>query len=335
MARTEALWKGLSWPGKAPRFDAKVLEGHPDGALADRFGTMVASGDTGGVPNLHMGHRVVDEKRTADQYGRKAPIRFIALDAIVSNGYETWMWDGSGAHGGWGKVGLIVQVRPAYAEGALRDWWELTDPERRAKADRRMAEESARDDERAATNPVSLLPGMALRLRRQGRQAVLDELEAKGLSGGALRAAFIAEVDRALIESSIFAHEGRHAVDAQFEKIKNGGDLEYRAKLSEIAFASRPRLAFGGILHGQHRQPDAARPGEPQGREGARRVDGGAPPGDRRPRPGEAAPPAARPADGRAASRRGAFARPDGALSGETRGTIRARFRCRNRSRPG
>ena len=258
VARTRALWKELSWPGKTPAFDAKILDSEADGSLAERFGTMIASGKTGGVPNLHMGHRVVDVSHVAEQYGHRAPIRFIVLDAIVSDGYETWIWDGRGAHGGWGKVGLIVQVRPAYAEGALLDWRDLTDAERRAKADLRMAEETARDDARAAKDPFAALPGLALRLRRQGDLAVYDELGARGLTGGALRAAFVAEVDRAVIASSIFAHEGRHAIDASLPKAKvlvpglPGIDAayEYRAKLSEIAFAPRPRLAFGGILSG-------------------------------------------------------------------------------------
>lgn len=253
--KTEALWDSLSWPNRPPSFDKKALEGKPDSALGDRFGTVIASGETGRVPNLHMGHRVVDEKRTADQYGRRAPIRFIALDAIVSNGYETWMWDGNGAHGGWGEKGLIVQVRPAYAQGPLFIWQELTDPERRAKADQIMAEETARDDERAAKDPHAYLPGLSLRLQRQGRQTIVEELKKRGLSGGALRAAFVAEADRAVIESSIFAHEGRHAIDKEFEKIKDSASLEYRAKLSEIAFASRPRLAFGGILSGSIGSP--------------------------------------------------------------------------------
>ena len=91
------------------------------------------------------------------------------------------MWDGRGAHGGWGKVGLIVQVRPAYAEGALCGWRDLTDPERRAKADRRVAKETARDVARAAKDPFAYLPGLALRLKRQGEQAVEDELGARGL----------------------------------------------------------------------------------------------------------------------------------------------------------
>jgi hypothetical protein len=257
---TEALWNGLSWPNGAPPFDKKALEGALGGELDTRFGTVADAGMTGGIPNLHMGHRVIDEKRTAEQYGRRATIHFIALDAMVSNGYETWMWDGHGAHGGWGETGLIVQARPAYAGGALYEWQELTDPERRTKADVRTAEETSRDDERAAKDPYAHLPGLALRLRRQGLQRVLDELTAKGVSGAALQTAFVAAVDRAVIESSIFAHEGRHAIDAEFEThffgfflgwgFRSSAALEYRAKLSEIAFAPAPRLAFGGILNG-------------------------------------------------------------------------------------
>jgi hypothetical protein len=256
--RTEALWKVLSWPHGAPPFDARALDGAAGRELDARFGAVTGAGKTGGVPNLHMGHRVVDETRTAEQYGRRAAIHFIALDAIVSNGYETWMWDGHGAHGGWGATGLIVQVRPAYAGAALHAWQELTDPERRAKADARMAQETSRDRERAAKDAYAYLPGLGLRLRRQGAQRLLDALAAQGMSGATLRAAFVAALDRAVIESSIFAHEGRHAIDAEFEthllgafvgrELRSGAALEYRAKLSEIAFAPEPRLAFGGIL---------------------------------------------------------------------------------------
>jgi hypothetical protein len=248
-SRTEALWKGLAWPGAPPPFDSKVLTGKPDTPLGERFGAVIALGETGDVMNLHMGHRVVDDERTVDQYGRHAKIRFIALDATVSNGYETWLWDGKGAHGGWGDVGLVVQVRPEYAEGAVAEWKALMDPERRAAADKRLSEESARDEERAAKDPYAYLPGVALRLRRAGIQQVLDGLQARGVKDADRRAAFVVDFDRAIIESSIFAHEGRHAIDAQFEKNLPTEALEYRAKLSEIAFAPLPRLAFGGILN--------------------------------------------------------------------------------------
>ncbi len=246
--RAERLWKGLSWPAGRPPFDAKVLERSDDTELGVRFGAVGGLGTTGGHEDLHMGHRVVDEKRVADQYGRRAEIRFLALDAMVSNGYETWMWDGQGSHGGWGGSGFIVQVRPAYAQGGPWRWREMTDPERRAKSLAFIDEESARDLERAAKDPYAYLPGLSRRLLRQGLSKFLDDEKARGLAGAALRSAFVAETDRAVIESSIFAHEGRHAIDAQFERIEDRAEREYRAKLSEIAFAPAPRLAFDGIL---------------------------------------------------------------------------------------
>ncbi len=243
--RAMRLWAGLSWPSGPPPFDERVLENSADTELGARFGTAGGAGTTGGYRDLHMGHRVVDEKRVADQYGRKAEIRFMALDAIVSNGYETWMWDGQGAHGGWGGAGYVVQVRPAYADGGPWRWQELTDPSRRAK----KTEETERDRERAARDPYAYLPGLSQRLLDQGLLKILDEEKARGLSDGALRAAFVAATDRAVIGSSIFAHEGRHAIDSRFfADVKDRATREYRAKLSEIAFAPAPRLAFGGIL---------------------------------------------------------------------------------------
>src|SRR5271169_376387 len=198
--RATRLWKDLSWPSGRPPFDEKVLEGSAGTELGRRFGTAGGAGTTGDTRDLHMGHRVVDEKHVADQYGRRAEIRFMALDAMISNGYETWMWDGAGAHGGWGGVGLVVQVRPAYAEGGLRTWQELTDPERRAKALAKMTDETERDHERASKDPYAYLPGLAERLRDQGLTRILDEEKGRGLSDGALRSAFVAATDRALIE---------------------------------------------------------------------------------------------------------------------------------------
>ncbi len=243
------LWKSLRWEEKTPPFDDKLFEGSPDTALGQRFGILLSgSGRTGGIEDLHAGHRVIDERRQVEQYGRHATVRFIALDAMVSNGYETWMWDGNGAHGGWGHVGFIVQVRPAYAGGGLYDWEELNEPDRRAKAEERLAEETERDVARAARDPFAYLPGLALRLKKQGRVSILEAERAKGLTGDELRTAFVTASERAVLESSIFAHEGRHVIDAEFEKIEDAATREYRAKLSEIAFAPVPRLAFGGIL---------------------------------------------------------------------------------------
>ena len=52
----------------------------------------------------------------------------------------------------------------------------------------------------------------------------------------------------AILESSIFAHEGRHAIDEKMGAEGEPADKEFRAKLSEVVFAPRPRLAIAAIM---------------------------------------------------------------------------------------
>ncbi len=77
---------------------------------------------------------------------------------------------------------------------------------------------------------------------------VLDELKASGLESCELRLAFIAEIERIDLESSIVAHEGRHAIESQhlLNFMRRPAEKEFRAKLSEVAFSSEPFLAIGG-----------------------------------------------------------------------------------------
>jgi len=236
--------------GNADRFKRDVAAAEvPE--LERRFGALVNVGNTGGIVDLHLAHAVLDERRTVHQYGRTAELHFVALDGVVSNGFSTWARDHEGGDGGWATDEVIYQVRPMYADGPLRDWQRVTDASMRKEGDRRIAEETARDGERATHEAVRDFPGLTLRIRRQYETATLDALKAKGLSGDALRDAFLARVSADTFESSIWAHEGRHAIDRKYGLAKDPADLEFRAKLSEVAFAPAPRSALiGSILGG-------------------------------------------------------------------------------------
>jgi hypothetical protein len=233
--RSRAYWSEVHPNGPSYPDEALVKE------LGEKFGADVNIGETGGVSDMHAGHRVVDEQREVEQYGHRAKVRFVQLDTMISNGFETWSRDGSAQHGGWGSAANIVQVRPAYADGPSRVWRRRTDPELRAKADEEIAKETEKDWERAAKNPYAYLPGLAQRMKRD------SELRMIARTGS--REAFLKEYADAVNESSIFAHEGRHAIDDKDEKINSGAELEFRAKLSEIVFSRDPKLAMtGGIL---------------------------------------------------------------------------------------
>jgi hypothetical protein len=215
-----------------------------------RYGAIITLGKTAGVLDLHYGHRIIDEQREVSQYGKRGTLRFIAMDGIVSNGYSSWRRDGAGGDGGWSADGVIYQVRPMYADGPVRLWLRTADPELRAKRDKEMADETKRDIERAAAQPIRYFPGLAMRLDRQYGDALLAELKAQGLEGDALRDAFLARANKDVFDSSIWAHEGRHAIDLK-DGIKDSPELEFRAKLSEVALGPSPRKSLtGGIISG-------------------------------------------------------------------------------------
>jgi hypothetical protein len=220
--------------------------------MEHRFGAVVTLGTSAGYYDLHMGHRIVNEERAIKQYARKAKIHFIVLDSMVSNGFQSWAWDNGAQHGGSGTSDTIVQVRQAYSGNALYAWHSVVDEAVRAKNEEEGQKAVEIDRQTAEKNPTAYMGGLKKRIYQQGLQQLLDRLKARALTGRQLQIAFLSEYDRALQESTIFAHEGRHAIDQQPGPFNiassESEELEFRAKLSEVAFAPEPRLSLGGIL---------------------------------------------------------------------------------------
>jgi hypothetical protein len=221
-------------------------------ALAGAYGLFGTVGETSGYPSLHAGHLVQDERLAVAQYGRSGEIRFVVLDNMLANGFESWLWDGWAEAGGWSGGGVIVQVRSAYTHGplgALRRARPGPDRDRFAAAIERTAA-----DERAALgrDGVAALPAASDRLELQA----IDQIAAR-TSGD--DGAFLAAFWRETVNTSITLHEGRHALDQAANAAMAGEELEFRAKLSEIALSGYPRLglanvagqAQGDTAHGQ------------------------------------------------------------------------------------
>jgi hypothetical protein len=201
-AELRTMWPKLD-------FDEAVEE------MGRQFGGYLITGKTGGFHDTHIAHKVVDRTMPVEQYGRKATVRFIVLDGVVSNGFQQWRSDGRSGDGGWGTPKEIFQVRPLYADGPLVDWLRVTDPEVRVKYGKDLAE----------------------RLNLQYLDRVYVETKT--------RDAFLARVERDTFRYSILLHEGRHAIDGdEFET----WELEYRAKLSQVALSDAPRASVAAIL---------------------------------------------------------------------------------------
>jgi len=216
--------------------------------IRDRFGAHLKLGITAGYYDLHLGHIVLERDEVVEQYGHRARLRYVAMDAMTSNGFQTWAWDGEAAHGGTADAEAIYEVRSARADGALQAWERWVEHRSVGIRGDRLAEDSAADWARAARGPAVFLPGLHARLQRDGVAQVLAPLRARGLAGEPLRRAFAAALDAAAVQSGIFAHEGRHAIDRRLGTDFTPADREYRAKLSEIAFSTIPRLALAAIV---------------------------------------------------------------------------------------
>lgn len=245
VAMGRELLAELSWDDGPPEPDPSPWGMEVWNSLAERFGTEVQWGRVSGVFGLRIGHRVVDDRRTVEQYGHSAELRFMALDQMVVDDYQTWGWDGQSMTGGWANQELVVQLRPGYADGGIRSWRQLQEPDTSTYTATSPTTASA--IAAAAGNACPYIPGLASHLRRQGLERLRDSLRADGLTGPALRSAFLAAYDRASVETSIFRHEGRHAIDQRLG-ITESAELEFRAKLSQVAFAPFPRLALGSII---------------------------------------------------------------------------------------
>jgi hypothetical protein len=220
-------------------------------ALLAAYGLYGEAEKTDGYAGLNLGHAIRDERLRIEQYGHRAEATFIALDNMIANGFDSWLWDGDAATGGWTEAGpVIVEVRSEYVESALTAWSVFSGGPARARLTARIRARTALDLAALKGGDVAFLPGLADRLRLQLADQVGARARAAAGRGGDLRRAYLDEYRRAAFQQSIFIHEGRHVLDRVLLDAGGRRDqaiLEYRAKLSELALADYPRLALFNI----------------------------------------------------------------------------------------
>jgi hypothetical protein len=243
------LWAAIAW-GDAP---FTLNESTLKQVLELRFGATLLTGETAGYEDIHWGHRVIDEQMEVSQYGYTAELGFTSLDGMVSNGFQSWAWDHRTGHGGWAVANAVTQVRTGYAGTARGVWRGIRDPVDLERFRRETDRETRDDWARAARDEFAYLPGLVKRLQLQGVEQLLAMLASRGVTDAdpeQLEREFILALDATIFESSIVAHEGRHSIDKRINPRFSTPELEFRAKLSQVAFASYPRLALDGIFSG-------------------------------------------------------------------------------------
>ena len=223
---------------------AAGASGDPRAALLKFYGIVGTVGTTSGYPSIHMGHIIEDHADRVTQYGHSADIHFMAIDNMIGNGFESWLWDGSAMVGGWTADGVIVHVRPGYVASPSRAYRLTQDSASRRELIGRQAQRAAEDIAKLKARPVATLEGLNDRLQMQLTDQVWAGARSRASSETEVRRAFLAEYSRANLNQSIRVHEGRHAIDETLGLKAEQPELEYRAKLSELALTAYPRMAL-------------------------------------------------------------------------------------------
>jgi len=227
------------------------LSGDRKAALLRAYSVYARADETDGYDSVHFGHAVEQGRWPVEQYGHRALATFLALDNMAANGFGSWLWDGSAATGGWTEEGpVIVQIRSEYTSSPLTAWALFSGGPARARLLEDLKREERADLAALAGGDVAYLPGLAGRIELQVADRVGRRAKAGLPPGGDLRRAFLAEYWRASFNQSMLVHEGRHAIDKKLVRGLarfNDSNLEYRAKLSELALGDYPRLALVNI----------------------------------------------------------------------------------------
>ena len=222
--------------------------------LRRAWGLHFTIGLTGGYMSLHLGHVIEDTHESVAQHGRTGTVERIVLENMLSNGYESWLWDGWAQAGGWAEAGArLIQVRTSYVRSVLTALGLRAHRPARARADAELLELRKRDDEILQAKQLADLQGLAQRLRLQTIDQIVGDIKAAGETLDD-DSAFQGRYWRALVGATITIHEGRHVLDQKQyagEQALSSEELEFRAKLSELQFGEYPRLSLSKMANGQ------------------------------------------------------------------------------------
>ena|GEM_PF-1590005 len=220
--------------------------------IETKFGAEGYMGTTVGYFSLLLGLKVHDELKEINQYGLKAYFRYISISRLISRDFTSWY--GATNVGGWGTDSCIYQVRDAYLQDPFTRLSWVTDSTAYKQITNQIVELRKRDLIICRQDMYAEPSFLALYIKLNASKQLFDSLQKAGLSSNPLYLAFISETMRLNVESTVFAHEGRHAIDqlyfkAQFDSMSQD-ERELRAKYSEIIFSSKPKLALTGSILG-------------------------------------------------------------------------------------
>lgn len=213
--------------------------------------------DSGVLFGLNFGYVVDDFTTRVSQWGSTGNFRLIVLRDMVSNGLISWLSDGAGGVGGW-NLGDNLMFAVQDSSGTILTSLDLLDEDKRT-ASLHTAKEY--DGTLSGKEPAEIFFSKTLvhKLAENQINAEIKWADEAGIAEELRGSYIITKYQNNYLFTTIIVHEGQHALDKYFPNTWYG-ELEYRAKLSELAYgelqyrtlANLHTPAAGTDVHDQH-----------------------------------------------------------------------------------
>ncbi len=219
--------------------------------IRQKFGAvqLVARTNSTDITGLVMGHIVNERVRTIEQYGYKADFTFTELDMMISNNYASWFWEDRGA-GGYAIRNGFLRIKEMFKDLAINAWSVVTDSTT-IKRYQKIIDQNLKYSN-LTSNKSNVLYGLSYKLELDALSSLYMEVYNKGFRNTDLQLKFIEHYEAFRDNATMFAHEGRHSIDrallADEYREMGGAMIEYRGRLSQIAFSESPKLELMGMI---------------------------------------------------------------------------------------
>ncbi|EDP70864.1 hypothetical protein FBALC1_08893 [Flavobacteriales bacterium ALC-1] len=222
-------------------------------SIRSKFGSMylISTSSASRTTGLVLGHIVNERIRNIEQYGHNADFTFTELDKMVSNGYPSWFWENRGA-GGYALRGGFLRIKSMFNYLAIDAWERVTDTVKRSKIEKSIEDNLFASD--LNTDIKIIRSAVAKKIELDALDTLYKRLVADGFEGISLQLKFIEQYELYRDNATMFAHEGRHSIDrvvlGDGYRALGSAKIEYRGRLSQIAFSASPKLELSNMLNG-------------------------------------------------------------------------------------
>ena len=226
--------------------------------IRSKFGSMylITATSASRTTGLVLGHIVNERIRTIEQYEHSADFTFTELDMMVSNGYPSWFWENRGA-GGYALRGGFLRIKSMFNYLAINAWDRVTDSVKRGEIEKSIKDNLLASD--LDTDIKVIRSTVAKKIELDALDVLYNRLVADGLKGIELQLKFIEHYELYRDNATMFAHEGRHSIDRvvlqEGYRALGSAKIEYRGRLSQIAFSASPKLELANMLNGVGSSP--------------------------------------------------------------------------------